>query len=138
MWDPTVYISFSLRRGRTKRQLPYVCAHDMYARTPCILGTSVCSSRMQGMLCHRFLVAAVPFTMSILCIAYMGRLARLAPVRASDVKEKVGVTILAGLLESAAMQCHESVTFFIFRDWGIVQCQKIKMRQILSPTCVKT
>ena len=63
---------------------------------------------------------------------------RLAPVRASDVKEKVGVTILAGLLESAAMQCHESVTFFIFRDWGIVQCQKIKLRQILSPTCVKT
>ena len=92
---------------------------------------------MQGMICHRFLVAAVPFTMSILCIAYMGRLARLAPVRASDVKEKVGVTILAGLLESAAMQCHESVTFFIFRDWGIVQCQKIKLRQIVSPTCVK-
>ena len=101
-------------------------------------GTSVCSSCMQGMICHRFLVAAVPFTMSILCIAYMGRLARLAPVRASDVKEKVGVTILAGLLESAAMQCHESVTFFIFRDWGIVQCQKIKLRQFLSPTCVKT
>ena len=63
---------------------------------------------------------------------------RLAPVRASDVKEKVGVTILAGLLESAAMQCHEGVTFFIFRDWGIVQCQKIKLRQILSPTNVKT
>ena len=106
--------------------------------TPCTLGTSVCSSCMQGMLCHRFLVAAVPFTMSILCIAYMERLARVAPVRASGVKEKVGVTIFAGLLESAAMQCHESVTFFIFRDWGIVQCQKIKMRQILSPTCVKT
>ena len=61
-------------------------------------------SDMQGMLCHRFLVAAVPFTMSILCITYMGRLARLTPVRASDVKERVGVTILAGLLESAAMQ----------------------------------
>ena len=74
--------------------------------------------------------------MNILCIAYMGRLARLAPVRASDVKEKVGVTILAGLLESAAMQCHESVTFFIFRAWGIVQGQKIKLRQILSPTRV--
>ena len=123
MWVPTVYISTSLRRCRT---------------TPCMLGTSVCSSCMQGMLCHRCLVAAVPFPMSILRITYMGRLARLAPVRASDVKEKVGVTILAGLLESAAMQCHESVTFFIFRDWGIVQCQKIKLRQILSPTNVKT
>ena len=95
-------------------------------------------SDMQGMLCHRFLVAAVPFTMSILCITYMGRLARLAPVRASDVKVRVGVTMLAGLLQSAAMLCHESVTFFIFRDWGIVQCQKIKLRQILLPTCEKT
>ena len=66
------------------------------------------------------------------------RLARLAPVRASDVKVRVGVTMLAGLLQSAAMLCHESVTFFIFRDWGIVQCQKIKLRQILLPTCEKT
>ena len=36
----------------------------------------------------------------------------------------------------SVMQCHESVTFFIFRDWGIVKGQKIKLRQILSPTRV--
>ena len=42
----------------------------------------------------------------------------VAPVRASDVKVRVGVTMLAGLLQSAAMQCHESVTFFLFSGTG--------------------
>ena len=32
---------------------------------------------------------------------------------------------------------HESVNFFIFRHWGIVQCQKIKVRQILTPPRVR-